>query len=342
MRAPIRHHLLCGLAALAIGCDNAGVARVLAIQSTGRVGGLVYLDRDGNGAPNLADTVLAGIGIRLVATGTRDTVAQATSDAQGGFLMTGVLVGHYHLVVDTATVGDSVQVLRIDTADVSLTRADSTETIDVSIGFPRVTIAQARLLPPGVKGFIEGLALTRELCAAGICSFTFGDSTLHIADSTGAIRATRVKNISPSSVFVGDSIRLLATRATDAAGVAVWDNGRPVNFTATILPLPTPTVVTNALARSANGGLLDAALVRITADTIIDTVRVVVGTDSVFQLTTFDGTDTLRVLLDSTHAISGSTWTSYAPGQIKQFIGVLIAVGPGAWILKPRQSSDIQ
>ena len=330
--------LIAWCAGLAAACGNAGENRVLAIQSTGRVAGLVYLDRDGDGTPNFADTVLAGIGIRLVAAGTIDTVARATTDAQGGFLMTGIVVGHYVLVVDTATVGDSVQVLRIDTSAVSLTRADSTETIDVAIGFPQVTIAQARLLPLGTKAFISGVALTRELCAITACSFTFGDSTLHIADSTGAIRATRVKNIFPPGITLGDSVRLLATRATDPAGPATWDNGRPIVFNAG--PPAAPTVVTNALARTANGGLLDAALVRVLNDTIVDTARVVIGSDSLFQLTTFDGTDTLRVLLDSTHAIP-SGFGAFTPGLVKRFDGVLIPVSAGVWMLKPRQSNDI-
>jgi hypothetical protein len=329
-----------GFAVLSSGCGNAGEDRVLTIQSTGRVDGLVYLDRDGNGAPNFADTVLPGVGIRLVAAGTIDTVARATTDAQGGFLMSGVLVGHYILVVDTATVGDSVQVLRIDSSAVGLTRADSTETVEVTIGFPKVTIAQARLLPVGTKAFIEGVALTREVCAAGICSFTFADSTLHIADSTGAIRATRVKNISPASISLGDSVRLLATRAFDPFGPATWDGGKPVNFTAVFPPAPSPSVVTNAQARTANSGVLDAGLVRINNDTILDTARVVIGSDSLFQLTTFDGTDTLRVLLDSTHAIPGG-FSVFAPGQIKRFDGVLIPLSAGVWYLKPRQASDI-
>lgn len=338
MRAISLVVIACG-AGLAAACGNAGENRVLAIQSTGRVDGLVYLDRDGDGAPNFADTVLAGVGIRLVAAGTIDTVARTTTDAQGGFVMTGIVVGHYVLVVDTATVGDSVQVLSIDTSAVSLTRADSTETVDIRIGFPRVTIAQARLLPLGLKAFIEGVALTRELCAGLSCSFTFGDSTLHIADATGAIRATRVKNIFPPGITLGDSIRLLAARASDPAGPAIWDNGKPIVFNSG--PLAAPTVVTNAQARTANGGLLDAALVRIVGDTIVDTATVAFDGDSLFQLRTFDGSDTLRVLLDSSFAIAKSAWSAFAPGQVKAITGVLIPVSAGAWILKPRQAVDI-
>jgi hypothetical protein len=179
------------------------------------------------------------------------------------------------------------------------------------------------------------------LCAFTGCSFTFGDSTLHLADSTGAIRATRVKNIFPSNISLGDSVRLLATRVTDSTGQATWDGGKPIVFTVGLPVPPSPQVVTNALARSANGGLLDAALVRIDGDTILDTTRVVAGTDSTFRLTTFDGSDTLVVILDPTNAIGGAGWTAFAPGQVKRFDGVLIAVSAGVWVLKPRQSNDI-
>lgn len=324
--------------ALGTGCANAGESRVLAIQATGTVTGLVYLDRNGDHRPNPADTVLAGVGIRLVARGTRDTVARATSNAQGDFSMAGVPVGHYLVAVDTATVGDSVEVVRIDTSAVALTPADSADTVQIAIGFPIVTIAQAQLLPPGARAFIEGVSLNGFLCAFSGCFSTFGDSTVHVTDSSGSIRATRVKVVLGNSVGTGDSVRFLGTRSA-RAGQPTWDNVTPVILAiGPFAAATTPTVTTNAAAKTANGGLLDAALVRILGDTVIDTLTLVAGADTIFQLTTFDGTDTLFVALDNP-AFSG--FGAVLPDSVRRFTGLLVPSGTGGWRLKPRSGSDI-
>lgn len=315
-------------AAALVACGNAGEDRVLSIQATGTVTGLVYLDRNGNRiADGLnVDTALAGVGVRLVVAGTRDTAARATSDLLGIYHMTGVPVGHYVLVVDTATVGDSVDVVRIDTNVVTLTAADSADTVRVAVSFPTVTVAQARALPLGKKAFVVGLALNSVN--------GFGDSTVHIADASGTIRGTRIP---PGPVFPGDSMRFLGTRR-------VRDGQPTLDSVATFYlgagTLPAGQTVTNATARTANGGALDAALVRITGDTIVDTASVVVGADSGdFQLHVFDGTDTVTVLLDHNAGFSGVSLAAYVPGAVFTIRGLLLPVPPGntgAWRLKPR------
>lgn len=321
---------LCAAALTA--CGNAGEDRVLSIQATGTVTGLVYLDRDGNRVAGVGvDTGMVGIGIRLVAAGTHDTLARGTTDAQGQFTLAGVPVGHYILVVDTATVGDSVDVVRIDTNVVTLTAADSADTVRVAISFPTVTVAQARALPLGKKAFVVGVALNSVN--------GFGDSTVHIADASGTIRGTRIP---PGPVFPGDSMRFLGTRR-------IRDGQPTLDSVATFFlgpgTLPNGQTVTNATARTANGGALDAALLRITGDTILDTASVVVGADSGdFQLHVFDGTDTLIVLLDHNAGFSGASLASYIPGAVFTIRGLLLPVPPGntgAWRLKPRLKGNL-
>lgn len=329
LAAPIAS-ILCATALAA--CGNAGEDRVLSIQATGSVTGLVYLDRNGNRVPDglNVDTALAGVGVRLVIAGTRDTAARATSDAQGLYHMTAVPVGHYLLVVDTATVGDSVDVVRIDTNVVTLTAADSADTVRVAIAFPTVTVAQARALPLGKKAFIVGVALNSVN--------GFGDSTVHIADASGTIRGTRIP---PGPVFPGDSMRFLGTRR-------IRDGQPTLDSVATFYlgpgNLPAGQTVTNTLARTANGGALDAGLVRVTADTILDTATVVVGPDSGdFQLHVFDGTDTLIVLFDHSQ-FSVASLAPYIPGAAFTIRGLLLPVPPGNtgfWRLKPRYKGVI-
>jgi len=97
------------LVGAAIGCQNAGDGNILSISATGVVNGLVYLDRDGNRAPDPADTTLANLPVRLVAKGTRDTVAKGASGATGTFRFAGLPIGVYAVIIDTTLLCDSLK-----------------------------------------------------------------------------------------------------------------------------------------------------------------------------------------------------------------------------------------
>jgi hypothetical protein len=295
--------------------------RLVSIPGQGFVGGLVYLDRDGNREPGGPDQALQGVGVRLVVAGTLDTVARATSDANGGFVFGAVPVGRYTVVVPTAAVfGDSMQVVRIDTADVSLGVSDTSQ-VNVSVSFPSYTVAEARARPLGEKIFVQGLALNN--------STTFGDSTVHLRDTSDAILVTGTRG---PLVANGDSVRFL--------GKTGARNGQPVieNGQATILQivgLPVAVRLTTAEAATANAGLADAELVRMVDGTIADDTTTVNGD---YQFTVDDGSGPVLVVFDED---AGLTRTPYVPGVVIDAAGVLVPDGLGAWRLKPRSNSDL-
>ena len=70
-------------AALTGGCANAGGDRLLGIEETGVVAGVVYFDGNATRELEADEERLAGVGVGLVIAGTRDTVASATSDGIG-------------------------------------------------------------------------------------------------------------------------------------------------------------------------------------------------------------------------------------------------------------------
>ena len=294
--------------------------RIVSVPGQGFLGGLVYLDRDGNREPGGPDQALQGVGVGLVVAGTLDTVARATSDANGGFVFGAVPVGRYTVVVPVASVfGDSLQVVRIDTADVSLGVDDTTE-VNVSVSFPSYTVAEARTRPLGEKIFIEGLVLNN--------SPAFGDSTVHLRDTTGAIRITGTRG---PLVAAGDSVRFLGTVAAL--------NGQPVieNGQATILQivgLPVAIGVLTFSAASAQGDL-DAELVRIVDATIADDTATVNGD---YQFTVDDGSGPVLVVLDQDVGFT-TPRDLYFPGEVIYAVGVLVPTGSGAWVLKPRNNS---
>jgi hypothetical protein len=297
--------------------------RIVSIPGQGFVAGLVYLDLDGDREPGGPDQALPGVGVRLVVAGTLDTLARATSDANGGFVFGAVPVGQYTVVVPEAPVfGDSLQVVRIDTADVSLGVNDTTE-VGVSVSYPSYTVAEVRALPLGEKIFVEGLALNN--------SPAFGDSTVHLRDTTGAIRVMGTRG---PLVAVGDSVRFL--------GRVAARNGQPVieNGQATIIQIVGPPAsigVTTAEAATANAGVLDAELVRFVNGTIADDTTTTANGD--YQFTVDDGLGgAVLVVLDQDVGFTDMR-TLYVPGVVLAGVGVLVPAGSGSWVLKPRNNN---
>jgi len=317
------------LAAIALGaaaalgaCENAGQDRVLEIDANGTVLGVVFLDRDGNLELDQAtDTIAAGVGVSLVPRGARQAVAATTSGQDGVFRFDAVPVGSYRVVVDTTSIGDSLRVARIDTADVNVAANANTE-VRVAVSYRNVPIAEARRLPPGSKVFIEGIVLN-ALAA-------FGDSSIYVADRTAAIRVVRIPE---SAAVPGDSVRVLGTIGIRDGQPVISDGGSVILGHSSA---PTPHAVSTAAARTANGGSLDAHLARITGATIESTE--VTPTQDLL-LTVDDGSGPLEVLIEQSTTIPTDELSTCA---ILDATGILSpAPGGGAWRLKPRSVTDV-
>jgi hypothetical protein len=309
--------LLLGLAA----CQNAGQDRVLSIGSTSRVDGLAYFDANRSKSFDSSDTPLQGLKVYLSARGSADTLATAVSGTTGALRFDGVPVGRYDVNVDTASAGDTVVVVRVDTSQIDVAVGD-TVAVSVAVSYPLVTAAAARATPTGKKVFVAGVALTG--------TNVFADTTAHLIAATGALRLVRVFTglFSP-----GDSVL--------ARGTVSARNGEPVLsdvsvFTQGIGTLVAPDSLATATAASANGGALDAGLARV-GGTLQDTVTV--GRD--LALDVDDGSGVLRVLLDGDVSFQLSPYM-VAPARVVA-TGVLVpAALAGTWYLKPRSNLDFK
>jgi hypothetical protein len=307
------------------GCSNAGGDKIVSVRQTGIVQGQVAFDVNGSGAfEQGTDTGLAQIGIRLVAQGTRDTLARASSGAAGAYTMNDVPIGTYVLFVDTSRFGDSILVEKIDSSSFTV-RPGGTVTVNVEVGYPRVSIGAARALAPGRRVVVVGVALNG--------SATFADSVAGLADASGTVLLTRVR----SSFLAGDSLRVLGTTAVRS--------GQPTLDDPTVYSLgqgraPTVAALTTVLAAGAAGGTRDAQLVSVAGATISDTAR----TSSSFVLTVNDGSGPLQVQLDRTADPafqSGNLPGNYVPGNKFDVLGLLVPAGVGAWRLRPRSAADL-
>ncbi|MEP7327284.1 MAG: carboxypeptidase-like regulatory domain-containing protein [Gemmatimonadota bacterium] len=325
MTFPRRTGLLSAILLAALGCSNAGESFEFGGGGNGGVGVFVYLDRDGSLDPGPADTVLAGIRVALLVPGTTDTVFRATTDATGNAAFTSLPLGDYTLVVDTASVGDSVQVQQIDSAKVVLRNNAPVRQMTVRVGFPTATVAQARALPAGRRVFVKGILLANLN--------VFGDTTTHIEAAGSAIRLTNARNAGPAT-SPGDSVRVLATTGV-RAGQPVLDSAR-INLFQFGAGSPAPVSLTTLQANTAQGGTHDAALVLLT-DAIIQTDTATVNGDYTFSVD--DGTGPVKVILDQDVNFPPGPFT---PGKTLNGRGLLVPTGTGTWVFKPRTIGDVQ
>jgi len=144
----------------------------------------VYLDRDGSRTVTPLDTVFAKARVALLIRGSTDTFKVATAGTDGIARFPAVPLGQYSVAVDPKSIGDSIQVQAIDSSDVTVTAQDSAVSSVARLGYPEVSIRQARGLPAGRRVFLRGIILS------GVQSFR--DTTSHLADSSGSLRLTRV------------------------------------------------------------------------------------------------------------------------------------------------------
>jgi hypothetical protein len=191
---------------------------------------------------------------------------------------------------------------------------------------PVISIRAARTLPAGRTVAVVGVALNNWA--------TFSDTAVHLIDTSGAIRLTRLKV--PPTPVTGDSIRVVATTAS-RAGQPTLDAGTGTALGSGLLP--TAPTLTTLVASGAQSGALDAHLVVVNNATISDTGTVLGN----FRMTVSDGTGPLTVQLDQRAGFSCQPPAcTYVPSNTFNIIGVLVPTGTaGVWMLKPRSASDL-
>ncbi len=206
----------------------------------------------------------------------------------------------------------------------TITAQGGAQTIVASFGFAISSIRSVRGLAGG----------TRVLVKAGVLAgrTTFSDTTAYVADTSGTIRLT---NATGAISAPGDTVRIVGTVGNR--------RGQPVINNAQIFayfligpgdPAPQPVNASTHVAATADGGLLDAALVAVAGATIIDTSTV--GNDFVIQVN--DGSGPLDVVFDAN--ISPPTPPAPLGGTLSGN-GVLVPATGSTWQLKVRDNADV-
>lgn len=310
-------------------CMDVTDVELLEIRATGMLVGQAFLDLNGSGAADAADRPLRGVTVLLTTPGLQDTIAEATTDSLGLFVLPDLPPGVFVLGVDSVSVlADSLATLGTSTVTVERDTAQ----VNVGTTYPVLTIQDVRAAASGRRVFTSGIALNpRQPFSDGEVYFKglFAGDTVYL----------RASNVERANLQIGDSVRLL--------GRTALDDGQPTLDAVTPLVLVAgaqivlPVEATVAQARTAAGGDLDAALVRIRNVEITDTSTV--GGD--FRFWAYSGGDSIEVVFRSFLGMSTAPVRPDTVVRITEAVGLLSPLDDGAgnlrWRLLPRAASEL-
>ncbi len=305
-------------------CGNAGSDLGVEPPPLKTVNVATFLDRDGSATPSEADTAYAGVRLIIRPAAGGLPVQTITTNAQGQAQFDDIPVGSYSVSVDPASLGDSLLVAAVSPTTLRLMFDQGILDQTIRLAYPELSIQNARQDVPGRRVMIRGLVL------AGVQSYR--DTTSYVQDATGRVRLTRVSlRGGLTGNNPGDSITVIGSISSRA--------GQPTLDQAIITllgfrPSPIPFALTTAVAATANGGVLDAGLVQITAATI--TEATLVAPD--LRVVVDDGSGPLTMILDSQ---GGFNQAAFIPGRVLNARGILVPDGTGRWQLKPRGGGDV-
>jgi hypothetical protein len=326
-----RQSLLRWLAAVALlvsfaaACESSVSDRILSLDAEGAVLVAVFVDDNDNGqynpTPAPGELRPAGVQVNLQLRGSPDLIPGGVTDT-AGLRAFRVPIGRYRAYVDPAVLGDSL-LIASGTQEFTVGENDSIGVV-VALTFQTRSISELRALPLGKKTWVRGVVMN--------VPSALGDSTVHLSDSTVAIRTSGVRPQLP--IATGDTVRFLGRR-TDR-------DGQPSMLVSSIIveavgnPTPADSLSTRD-ASTASSGARDARLVRIAAAMVSDTITV----SGLKTMTVDDGSGPLFVVLPPTGGFN--PLTQWRPGISIDAVGLLVPnpLAPGTWILKPRNRPDL-
>ncbi len=329
MRARFRTRALTAMAGVLLAgaaCTDASNVSLIQVDATGSVIGLTYLDNNGNGVIDGVDKPFPHLIVVLTASRGGPPVVSAETDTTGVFRMRDVPVGSYRVSLDPASVGDSLSMA--GHGDQILVRRDSTSQSEIGVSYPVLSFEEIRASAPGRKVFTSGIALNPRP--------NFGDGVVHFQADSVYLRAI---NVARATISTGDSLRLLGRTGVDN-GEPVLDEVTPFVLV-NIAAIPVPLERRTGPAADAEGGKIDAALVRVRSAEIHDTSTV----NGDFHFFVDDGTGSLEVVFRSFLQANTSLVRPDTILRIKEATGLLTPValptGGVRWRLLPRVGADI-
>ena len=305
------------------GCDGPDSRYLFSLDGTGSVEGLAFLDLNRDGTPSSGEGPLAGVQIRLIMSGSRDTVASMTTGEQGVFEAEDLLVGSYEVAAGGSILGDSLVLTGVNPERVQIS-PNGTAGVTVGISFPLFGFGEAAAEAPGRRLYVEGRALNTR--------GSLPNDAVHVWDGERALRVTGVGSFTFNA---GDTVRMLGRTARES-GRTILTEGQGFRIGVSD-GTPLHVFLSTQSARSAQGGGLDGALVQVTEAAVTD-VRAV---DGGIVATASDGSGPVSIRIPNNH-LSGAGIPTLQPGAVITVRGILLP-GPEAnqWELRTRSGDDL-
>lgn len=306
-------------------CDDTGDGDPVAVDAAGKVKGQLFLDLNGTGQADGGDEGAEGFTVRLEQpAGGRE--ASATTDTAGRFSFSDVPVGRWVIRLDENQLGDSLDAFGAGFEDFELPFADSVALLP-GLTYKTFTLDEVRALDPGLPLFSHGIALN---------ALGSGVRSLHVRSGDTYLRVTGILG---GFAQPGDSVRVRGRSAREA-GQPLLTSGAVFGLETTSI-FPEPIALSTSQAASADGGLLDAALVSVSDAEILevellddDDVRVLID----------DGSGELelryqaRLNVNHNTLVPDTVFVDLARGLLVPYVDG----GETRWRLEPRARSDVR
>lgn len=326
--------VLAGLAAggiaLVAACTDSTDVELLTIQGFGTIEGWAYMDLNRSQNVEASDPALEDVEVILSPASSGVTLATATTDRFGNFLIPEVPVGQYRIRFSDDLLGDSLTTVLAEPI-IEVVLGDTAETA-MAVAFPELSVEELRDALPGRRVFTHGIALNVRDNPA--------DGKVFLEGASAYVQALTVPR--EPNIAVGDSVRIL--------GRTVMVNGQPMLQADGVPPVilvpratvPVPVSVTTAeVGTAGSAGELDAALVTINHAEISDTASV--GNE--FHFTADDGSGPVRVVLRSFLGRSTSDLRPDTVIRVNRATGMIAPHDDGSgvfeWRLLIRSASEL-
>jgi hypothetical protein len=300
------------------------------VTGTGSISGLLFLDRDHNGAfdPASGDSALPNVHLLVYARGTTDILAGADTrtDSAGRFTIAHLPAGTHSLQVDTTGISATLSFCN-NPLPVSVYLSEASFVSVDARGGCVILIKDAEAKSLGTRVTVRGTVTST------VAQISTGQA--YIEESTGGIQL--FSPIGPTFA-IGDVVEVSGTLAVFSNELEL--TSVTINTVSAGTPLA-PTDVTALAAGAAAGDTkadLQGRLVRIKAGKLVDVFTTGAGRNAVIN----DGTSTITVRYDS-HVVTDTTTlkTTFTAGKCYNWTGILKAFTSPAIELFPRTLTDV-
>ena len=297
------------------------------ISEIGTAAGLVFFDRDNNGAftPTAGDSALADVVVRIKLRGTDSTLAEVTTDENGRW-SSEVPVGTHDIEVVRDEALIAAQYIWCGGRTSVYRNEQSFLPTPVKFGcVVRINLAEAE--PVGTTVTISGIVMAQP--------GRFRNDNLYLQDPTGGLQVFGV----PASLGIveGDSIEVTGEIGVFNQQVQIVSPRIAQNIKHGVALYPAVERTTLQLSEINNPLATDVGKLVVVRK--VSLTNVPTGTSS-GNATINDGSGAAQMRLDG-NAASSIGWATFVSGKCYDITGIL-GFFNGAIQLQPRSSADVQ